>query len=82
MLEGQVESLQRLNILYDDVTRHYHVIARLTDAMAKQFVCKSCGKGCRHYTAHKCDSTCRDYGESAVSTHGCSNPVRGMQRTF
>ena len=51
MLEGQVDTFQRLNILYDDVTRHYHVIASLTDAMAKQFLCKSCGTGCHHYIA-------------------------------
>jgi len=35
MFEGQVDSPKRLNILYDDVERHYHVIAKVTAAMAK-----------------------------------------------
>ena len=30
MLEGQVDSTKRVNILYDDVERYYHVIAKLT----------------------------------------------------
>jgi len=36
MFEGQVDSAKRLNILYDDVERHYHVIANLTGAMARK----------------------------------------------
>jgi hypothetical protein len=46
MYEGQVETSDRINLLYDDTTRHYHVIGSLTGAMAKRFVCKACGKGC------------------------------------
>jgi hypothetical protein len=34
MFEGQVESSTRINLLYDDVSRHYHVIANPTGAMA------------------------------------------------
>ena len=40
IFEGQVDSTKRLNILYDDVKRHYHVRTNLTGAMAKQFVCE------------------------------------------
>jgi hypothetical protein len=29
---------QRLNLLYDDVTRHYHVLTKLPGAMAKRYV--------------------------------------------
>ena len=36
MFEGQVESSKRLNILYDDVNRHYHVITSLTLGMARR----------------------------------------------
>jgi len=36
MFEGQVESAKRLNLLYDDVDRHYHVITNLTGSMAKR----------------------------------------------
>jgi hypothetical protein len=45
MYERQVETSDRFNLLFDDTTRHYHVIGSLTGAMAKQFVCKACGKG-------------------------------------
>ena len=33
MFEGQVDSAKRLNIMYDEVERHYHVIINLTGAM-------------------------------------------------
>ena len=36
MFEGQVEASERLNVLYDEVTRHYQVIGNLTAAMAKR----------------------------------------------
>ena len=36
MFEGRVEATERLNLLYDEVTRHYHVIGDLTAAMAKK----------------------------------------------
>jgi hypothetical protein len=35
MFKGQVESSNRLNLLYD-VTQHYHVITNLTGAMTKR----------------------------------------------
>jgi len=40
MFEGQVDSLKRLNILYDEVEQHYHIIVKLTGALAKKYVCK------------------------------------------
>jgi hypothetical protein len=40
MFEGQVETTDRINLLYDDVTRHYHVIGNLTAAMAKNLCVK------------------------------------------
>jgi hypothetical protein len=46
IFEGQVETSERINLLYD-VSRNYHVIGNLTGTMAKKFVCKACGKGCR-----------------------------------
>jgi hypothetical protein len=36
VFDGRVESEKRLNLLYDDVTRHYHVINNVTAAMAKR----------------------------------------------
>jgi len=35
MFEGHVESDKRLNLLYDDVDRHYHMITNLMGAMEK-----------------------------------------------
>jgi len=40
MFEGQVASVKRINLLYDDVERNYHVITNLTGAMARKWVCK------------------------------------------
>jgi len=58
MFEGQVDSPKRFNILYDEVERHYHVIANLTIAMAKKYVCKGCRKAFERDVAHVCDETC------------------------
>jgi hypothetical protein len=33
IFDGQVESEKRINLLYDDVKRHYHVINSLTGAL-------------------------------------------------
>jgi hypothetical protein len=38
LFEGYVETSDRINLLYDDTTHHYHVIGNLTGAMAKKFV--------------------------------------------
>ena len=40
MFEGQVDSSKHLNLIYDDVERHYHVITNLTSAMAKRYYVK------------------------------------------
>ena len=40
ILEWKVTSDKRVNLLYDDVTRHYHVIANLTGAMSKRYICE------------------------------------------
>jgi hypothetical protein len=55
MFEGQVNLSKRINLLYDDVERHYHVITNLTGAMSRRFVCKACNKACTSYITHVCD---------------------------
>ena len=60
MFEGQVEASERLNLLYDEVTRHYHVIEILTATIAKRYVCKACGKGCSRDITLTCDRSCSD----------------------
>ena len=44
MFEVQVDSRKRINLLYNDVERQYHVITNLTGAMARTYVCKACNK--------------------------------------
>ena len=60
MFEGRVESAKRLNLLYDDVERHYHVNTNLMESMARRYVCKTCNKSCRRDVLHVCDQTCSD----------------------
>jgi len=64
MFEGRVESVKRVNLLYDDVERHYHVITNLSGAMAKKYVCKACNKSCRSDVTHVCDQTCSNCATS------------------
>jgi len=59
IFEGQVDSTKRLNILYDDVERHY-VIANLKGAVARKYVCKGWNKVCTSNVTHACDETCSD----------------------
>jgi len=61
MFEGLVDSPKRINLLYNDVERHYHVIVNITGAMVKKYVCNACNKGCRRNVTHMCDETCSDY---------------------
>jgi len=60
MYEAQVDSSKHLNLLYDDVERHYHVITNLTGAMAKRYICNACHKSCGRDITHNCDQTCSD----------------------
>ena len=57
MYEGHVESDKRINLLFDWVTRHYHVIGNLTGAMAKRYVCECCEQGCEYGMVHTCEQT-------------------------
>jgi len=60
MFQGTVRSAKRINLLYDDVERHYHVITNLTGAMAKKNVCKASHKVYTREITHVCDQTCSD----------------------
>jgi len=62
MFEGQVDAAKRLNLLY--VERTYHVIAILTAAMARNYVCKGCNKACGRVVTHVCDQTCSHFTAS------------------
>ena len=41
IFEVQVDSLKHINLLYEDVERHYHLIANLRGAMVRRYVCKA-----------------------------------------
>jgi len=45
MFQGQYKSDRRINLLFDEVSKHDYVIANLTGAMAKRYVCEACKKG-------------------------------------
>jgi len=70
--DGRVNSEKRINILYDDVEHHYHVITNVTGTMARLYVCKGCNKGCRRDVSHICDQTCTD----------CMSSPRARSRAF
>ena len=60
MFEEQVDSPKKINLLYDDVEQHYHVIVNITGALAKKYVCKECNNGSRQDVMRVCDQTCSD----------------------
>jgi len=83
MYEGHVDSSKHLNLLYDNVERHYHVITNLTGAMAKKYVCIACHKSCRRDMTHVCDQTCSDCMASLPCTFSDVRiPCDGCNRHF
>ena len=60
MFEGQVDLPKIINLLYDDVERHYHMIVNITGAMSKRLMCKACNKSCARDATNRCDQTCSD----------------------
>ena len=83
MYEGQVDSSKHLNLLYDYVERHYHVITNLTVAMAKRYVCKACHKSCSRDVTHVCDHTCSDCMASPPGAFfGTRFPCDGCNKHF
>jgi hypothetical protein len=56
MFDGQVTSAQSINLLNDG--EYYCVIANMTVAMAKLFVCAACNKGCERGAQYRCDASC------------------------
>jgi hypothetical protein len=72
-----------MNLIYDEVERHYRVITNLTGAMAKRFVCNACNKACTSYVTHVCDQTCSDCMTSpACAFSDLRIPCDGCNRHF
>jgi len=60
IFESQFDSCKHLNLLYEDIDRNYHVIFKLTVAMARRYVRNACHKGCWSDVTHLCDMTRND----------------------
>jgi len=54
VFDGQVETEKRINLLYDDVPHHYHVINSVTGALSRKYFCKGCTKGYESGVTHRC----------------------------
>jgi hypothetical protein len=70
MFEGQVDFAKKLNLLYDEVEQHYHMIVNRTGAIAKKYVCNECNNSCASEATHRCEQTCRDYMASPLRFFG------------
>jgi hypothetical protein len=67
MYEGQVNAPKRINLLYNDVEKHYHVINNLTGALAKQYLCEACNECCKSDVTHLCDKISSNCYQSSPS---------------
>jgi hypothetical protein len=84
MFDGNVKTEKRINLLYDDVSKHYHVIGNLTGALSRRYVCKGCNKGCERGVTHKCKEICSDcmsvppcaYTDVRIPCEGCNRQFR------
>ena len=86
IFDGQIQSEKRINILYDETERHYHVICNITAAMAKRYVCNGCNKSCSRDVTHKCEQTCSDcmsvppcaFSEVRIPCESCNRNFRSQ----
>jgi len=62
-----VDSEERINLIYGEVTRHYHVINSLTGALTGKSVCRGCNKRFDRGETHRCQEMCSDYVSSTMS---------------
>jgi len=60
MFDGKVDSKKRLNLVYDEVHHHFHVINNVTGALSQNYFCKGCNKGYGSGVTHRCQETCSD----------------------
>ena len=83
MFEERVESPKRINLLYDNVRHHYHVITNIIGAMARRYVCKACNKGCKIDVTHICDQACGDcMFVTPCELSGLGIPCEACNRNF
>ena len=83
IFEDQVTFEKRVNLLYDEDNRHYHVITHLTGAMSKRYICEACNQSCRSGVTHRCREKCTDC--MAISLCVCTDvriPCQACNRKF
>jgi len=83
IFEGQVTSEKRVNLLYDEDNRLYHVITNLTVAMSKRYICESSNQSCRTGVTHRCREKCTDC--MSIPPCVCTDvriPCEACNRTF
>jgi len=84
VFDGQVVSEKRINLLYDEVANHYHVINNVTGALSRKYVCKGCNKECKSGVTHRCQETCSDcrsvspcpYADVRIPCESCNRQFR------
>jgi len=84
MFDGQVVSEKRINLLYDNVEHHFHVINNVTGALSRRYFCKGCNKGCESGVTHKCQNACSDcmsvppcpYADVRIPCEACNRQYR------
>jgi len=79
IFEGHVTPEKRINLLYDEDKRHYHVIANLTGAMSKRYICEACNQSSRSGVTQESRKTHRLHVQPTLHMYRRSNPVRGVQ---
>ena len=57
LYQEHVYSDKRVNFLFDEVTQHYHVIAKFTGTMDKRYVCEGSNEDFKHGVKHNCEQT-------------------------
>jgi hypothetical protein len=86
MYQEHVESDKRINLLYNEVTRNYHVIGSVTGAMAKRYVCEGRNKGCEYGVVHTSEQTSSDcmlrppckYMEPTIPCDLCNRHIKSQ----
>jgi len=79
IFEGQVTSEKRVNLLYDEDKRHYHVITNLTGAISKRYICEASNQSYRSGVTQVSRKMHRVHVRPTVHMYRRSNPVRGVQ---
>ena len=84
VFDGQVESEKRINLLYDYVSKHYHVRNNFTGAVTRRYVCRGYNNGRKSGVTYRCQETCSDcmtippcpYADVRIPCESCNRQFR------